>query len=59
MMKLKHIRIDLAEANTFVEQHHRHHKPVIWDRDGRPRVDKHPLQNKLLFERIAAGKPAG
>ena len=153
-MKLKHIRIDLAEANAFVEQHHRHHKPVIghlfsigasfdnrivgvvivgrpvarlrddgmtaevtrlctdgtknacsflygkaaraafalgfqrigtyiladepgtslmatgwrligetkggtWDRDGRPRVDKHPLQNKLLFERIAAGKPAG
>jgi hypothetical protein len=28
-MKLKHIRIDLDEANAFVEQHHRHHKPVV------------------------------
>jgi hypothetical protein len=28
-MKLTHVRIDLAEANAFVEQHHRHHKPVI------------------------------
>ena len=146
-MKLKHVRIDLTEANAFVEQHHRHHKPVIghlfsigasledkivgvvivgrpvarlrddgvtaevtrlctdgtrnacsflygkaaraafalgfqrigtyilanepgtslmatgwrligetnggtWTRDARPRVDKHPLQNKLLFEAI-------
>lgn len=22
----------------------------VWGRDGRPRVDKHPLQKKLLFE---------
>ena len=146
-VKLKHVRIDLTEANAFVEQHHRHHKPVIghlfsigasledkivgvvivgrpvarlrddgvtaevtrlctdgtrnacsflygkaaraafalgfqrigtyilanepgtslmatgwrligetnggtWTRDARPRVDKHPLQNKLLFEAI-------
>lgn len=28
-MKLRHIRIDLAEANAFVAQHHRHHKPVV------------------------------
>lgn len=28
-MKLAHVRIDLDEANAFVEQHHRHHKPVI------------------------------
>jgi hypothetical protein len=25
-----------------------------WSRAARPRVDKHPLQNKLLFEREAA-----
>jgi hypothetical protein len=24
-----------------------------WSRPSRPRVDKHPLQQKLLFERIA------
>ena len=28
-MKLSHIRIGLDEANAFVEQHHRHHKPVV------------------------------
>lgn len=28
-MKLRHIRIDLDEANAFVSAHHRHHKPVI------------------------------
>ena len=28
-MKLHHVRIDLAEANAFVAQYHRHHKPVI------------------------------
>jgi hypothetical protein len=28
-VKLKHVRIDLAEANAFVAQHHRHHKPVV------------------------------
>jgi hypothetical protein len=27
--KLTFVRIDLAEANAFVEQHHRHHKPII------------------------------
>lgn len=27
--KLFHVRITLSEANTFVEHHHRHHKPVI------------------------------
>jgi hypothetical protein len=26
---LRHVRIDLAEANAFVRQHHRHHKPVV------------------------------
>jgi len=25
-------------------------KGGTWNRDGRPRVDKHPLQGKLLFE---------
>jgi hypothetical protein len=28
-VKLRHVRIELAEANAFVAQHHRHHKPVI------------------------------
>jgi hypothetical protein len=28
-MKLQHVRIGLAEANAFVAQHHRHHKPVV------------------------------
>src|SRR5262249_35162865 len=28
-MKLRHVRIGLDEANSFVEQHHRHHKPVV------------------------------
>lgn len=28
-MKLEVVRIDLAEANAFVEQNHRHHKPVV------------------------------
>ena len=29
MSKLRVVRIDLAEANTFVAEHHRHHKPVV------------------------------
>ncbi len=28
MAKLIHVRIGLDEANAFVEQHHRHHRPV-------------------------------
>lgn len=28
-MKLTHVRIELAEANAFVAEHHRHHKPVV------------------------------
>lgn len=28
-MRLKHVRIGLDEANAFVAQHHRHHKPVV------------------------------
>lgn len=28
-MKMTHVRIDLAEANAFVKEHHRHHKPVV------------------------------
>lgn len=27
--KLRHVRIELAEANAFVAEHHRHHKPVV------------------------------
>lgn len=27
--RLKHFRIDLAEANAFVSAHHRHHQPVV------------------------------
>lgn len=27
-MKLRHIRLSLGEANSFIEQHHRHHSPV-------------------------------
>jgi hypothetical protein len=26
---LRHVRIELGEANAFVAEHHRHHKPVI------------------------------
>ena len=29
MIRLRHIRIGLDEANAFVAEHHRHHKPVI------------------------------
>jgi len=29
VQKLSHIRIGLDEANAFVSQHHRHHKPVV------------------------------
>lgn len=29
MSKLSIERLDLAEANTFVRLHHRHHKPVV------------------------------
>lgn len=32
MNKLRHTRIELAEANAFVAEHHRHHKPVIGHR---------------------------
>lgn len=28
-MRLSHVRIDLSEANAFVTEHHRHHRPVI------------------------------
>jgi hypothetical protein len=28
-LKLHHVRIELGEANAFVQQHHRHHKPVV------------------------------
>jgi len=28
-MKLSHENIKLAEANAFVREHHRHHKPVV------------------------------
>ena len=28
-MKLQHVKIGLDEANAFVAQHHRHHKPVV------------------------------
>jgi len=27
--RLAHVRIDLDEANAFVREHHRHHKPVV------------------------------
>lgn len=29
MNKLRHIRVELGEANAFVAQHHRHHQPVV------------------------------
>lgn len=28
-MKLHHVRVELAEANAFVIEHHRHHLPVV------------------------------
>lgn len=31
-MKLRHTRIELADANAFVVEHHRHHKPVVGHR---------------------------
>lgn len=27
--KLRHVRIALSQANDFVAEHHRHHKPVV------------------------------
>lgn len=27
--RMTHVRIDLAEANAFVAEHHRHHSPVV------------------------------
>lgn len=27
--KLRHVRVKLPEANAFVSEHHRHHKPVV------------------------------
>lgn len=27
--KLRHVRIALSQANDFVSEHHRHHKPVV------------------------------
>jgi hypothetical protein len=27
--RLERVRIDLAEANAFVSEHHRHHEPVV------------------------------
>ena len=32
MAKLHHTRIELADANAFVAEHHRHHKPVVGHR---------------------------
>jgi hypothetical protein len=29
-MKLRHCRLKLSEANTFVAMHHRHHIPVVF-----------------------------
>ena len=29
MSRLRHVRIELAEANAFVRRHHRHHRPVV------------------------------
>jgi len=28
-VRLDHVRIELGEANAFVEAHHRHHRPVV------------------------------
>src|SRR5690606_25655028 len=28
-MKLRHVRLSLAEANSFVAKHHRHHRGVV------------------------------
>jgi hypothetical protein len=28
-MKLQHVRIGLDEANAFIAEHHRHHRPVV------------------------------
>jgi hypothetical protein len=28
-MRLQHVRIGLNEANAFVREHHRHHRPVV------------------------------
>jgi hypothetical protein len=28
-LKLRHVKIGLDEANAFVAEHHRHHKPVV------------------------------
>lgn len=33
---LELVPITLKEANAFVEQHHRHHKPVVGRKQGNP-----------------------
>jgi hypothetical protein len=30
--KMTHVRIELSDANAFVAEHHRHHKPVVGHR---------------------------
>jgi len=57
-MKLLLITLPLDEANAFVARHHRHHKPVIGHKFSiGPRVDKHPLQGKLLWEAHTTAPP--
>ena len=55
--RLELVPITLREANAFVLQHHRHHKPVRGCRFvvgcARPRVDEHPTQTKIRWERAA------
>lgn len=29
MGRLRHVRVELGEANAFVSEHHRHHRPVV------------------------------
>ena len=57
-MKLEVVPLTLREARAFVARKHRHHREPqggqsgggSWSRESRPRVDLHPLQEKLRWE---------
>ena len=56
--RLALLLITLNEADAFVQQLHRHYRPIVghkrgggsWSRADRPMIDKHPTQGKLLWE---------
>jgi hypothetical protein len=51
-MKLAIVHIELAEANAFVEKHHRHHRPVTGHRFSMGCVD-----GRILVGVVIIGRP--